>query len=46
MELMRQKYEMLNMQFMEVSDEKNKHCEELHGAYEQVNKLNMVLMTK
>lgn len=46
MEIIRQKYEMLNLQYMDLSDEKNKHCEELYGAYDQVNKLNMVLMTK
>lgn len=46
MEMMRQKHDILNEQFSTVVGERNKMVDEINSAYDQINKLNRVLMSK
>lgn len=43
---MRQKHDILNTNFRDVVNERNKMGEEINAAYDQINKLNRVLMSK
>lgn len=46
MECLKSDNEALNKKYLEIYREKNKLFDELNCAYDQINKLNMVLMSK
>ena len=45
-EYIRADHDKLNKKYLEIYREKNKLCDELNSSYDQINKLNMVLMSK
>ena len=46
MDYIRADHDKLNKKYLEIYREKNKLCDELNSSYDQINKLNMVLMSK
>ena len=46
MNYIKAEHDMLNKKYIEIYREKNKLCDELNSSYDQINKLNLVLMSK